>query len=194
MINKNYLNNIKKLEFNKNKPFHHLILKDFFKEKLIEKFSNELKKESFSKQESDLFSFSQTRDLEKTNNKILKEFYNFLNSREFKEYLFKITNVKAFGKIDCSGFIYKNTDYLLPHDDRLETRKIAYVLNLSKKFTRKDGGSLEFFEENKIIKNIIPNFNTLIIFKVIINKTFHQVSEVTSDKERLSIAGWFNDK
>ena len=194
-INKNHIENEKILvkEFLKAKPFPHLIIKDFLKEDLANKLSKELKEEKFTKQESDLFSFSQSNDLEKTNNKTLKEFYNLLNSKEFKEYLEKITNIKAYLKIDCSGFIYTNTDYLLPHDDRLETRKVAYVLNLSKDFIKEDGGSLDFFENNKIIKSITPKFNTFTIFKVIENKTYHQVSEVLRDKERLSIAGWFNN-
>ena len=117
-----------------------------------------------------------------------------MNSKYFKDYLFKITNIKSYGKIDCSGFIYSDSDYLLPHDDRLEKRKIAFVFNLSKDFKKCDGGSLDFFKKNKIVKSIIPYFNTLVIFKVVAGKTFHQVSEIRCNKNRISIAGWFNDK
>ena len=194
-INNKYLKDKNlKLEFYKNKPFPHLVLNNFFNIKFIEKVAKELRKEKFIHQESDLFSFAQTKDISLTKNKIIKEFYGFINSREFKEYLYKITGIKAYNKIDASGFIYSSTDYLLPHDDKLETRKIAYVLNLSKGFTKKDGGSLDFFKKNQISKSITPSFNTLTIFKVKVNKTFHQVSEVITKKERFSIAGWFNDK
>ncbi len=195
-INKKYLDNLDKLnkEFENNRPFSHLVFKDFFNKDIIERFTKELLKEEFVKQESDLFCFSQTNDLIHSKNKIIERLYNFLNSKEFKEYLFRITRIKAFDKIDCSGFIYSNGDYLLPHDDRLETRKIAYVLNLSSNFTEKDGGSLDFFEKDKIVKSIIPKFNTLTIFGVEVGKTYHQVSEVINNKKRLSIAGWFNDK
>ena len=194
-INNKYLNDKNlKSKFRSNKPFQHLVLDEFFNYDFISKVYLELKEENFDDKESDLFSFSQTLDLVSTKNKTLNLFYNIINSDEFKEYLFNITGIKAFGKIDASGFIYSNCDYLLPHDDRLENRKIAYVLNLSKDFVKLGGGSLDFFNKNKIVKSIYPKFNTFTIFKVINGKTFHQVSEVLSDKKRISIAGWFNDK
>jgi len=194
-INTNYLDNTENLrkQFKNIKPFPHLVLKDFFNREFIKKFKVELKKEIFHRLDSDLYSFSQTDDLVNSKNSVIKDFYNFLTSKEFKDYLFKITNVKAEGKIDCSGFIYSSTDYLLPHDDRLESRRLAYVLNLSENFVKSDGGSLDLFDRNNIVKSIVPSFNTLTIFRVEINKTFHQVSEVLTNKERLSIAGWFND-
>ncbi len=192
-LQENKINKLKK-KFKYNKPFHHLVLKDFFDYKFIGLFSNELLKQEFIKQESDLYSFNQTNDLKLSKNKIIKEFYNILNSLDFKKYLEKITGIKAYKKIDCSGFIYNNYDYLLPHDDKLESRKIAYVLNLSKGFVNKYGGELVFFNNNKITKKIKPEFNTLTIFKVEINKTFHQVNEILTDKKRISIAGWYNDK
>ncbi|MBI2148483.1 2OG-Fe(II) oxygenase [Candidatus Woesearchaeota archaeon] len=194
-INKKYLSfESLKSKFIHAKPFSHLVLKDFFSKNFINNFLNELKKENFEHKESDLFSFMQTHDLSSSNNHIVIEFYQFLNSNEFKEYLQKITGISAFGKIDCSGFIYTSKDYLLPHDDKLGSRKIAYVLNLSRDFLKRDGGSLDFFSKNKTVKSIIPSFNTFIIFKVTIGKSYHQVNEVLIDKKRLSVAGWFNDK
>lgn len=198
-INEEYLSNsrIKKLnrEFNSNKPFPHLILKNFFDKGKIREFAIELvKNEEFKFKESDLFSFAQTKDLVSAKDYTVKSFYDLINSDEFKEFLFEITGIKTNGKIDCSGFIYADTDHLLPHDDRLDKRKIAYTLNLSEEFTTKDGGFLEFFDNDQIVKKIMPMFNTFIIFKVITDKTYHQVSEVTSNKKRLSVSGWYNDK
>ena len=174
-----------------NKSFPYLIINNFLDKRFAIKLLNELKNENFEFKNSDLFEFYQTKDLENTNNTKLMAFYDMLNSKEFKNYLLKLTGVKALAKIDCSGFIYKNTNYLLPHDDRLETRKLAYVYYLSE-FKKKDGGSLDLFNKEKVVKSIVPKFNSLVIFKVIKNKTYHQVSEVLTDKERLSIAGWFN--
>ncbi len=196
-INKKYLNNVSAIHksFSFANPFPCLVLNDFLDNKFAKLILKELMKEKFSHQECDLFSFSQCNDLALSNNFILKKFYDFFNSDEFKDFIFSITNIKCSAKIDASGFIYRSADYLLPHDDRLESRKIAYVLNLSNNFSKKDGGSLDFFNKNKVIKSFIPSFNTLILFKVIENKTFHQVSEVLTDKkDRISIAGWFNDK
>src|SRR3989344_7501548 len=158
-INTNYLDNTENLrkQFKNIKPFPHLVLKDFFNREFIKKFKVELKKEIFHRLDSDLYSFSQTDDLVNSKNSVIKDFYNFLTSKEFKDYLFKITNVKAEGKIDCSGFIYSSTDYLLPHDDRLESRRLAYVLNLSENFVKSDGGSLDLFDRNNIVKSIVPS-------------------------------------
>jgi Rps23 Pro-64 3,4-dihydroxylase Tpa1-like proline 4-hydroxylase len=80
---------------------------------------------------------------------------------------------------------------LLPHDDRLSGRKIAYILNLSKNFAKNDGGALQFFKGKKIVKSIPPTFNTFTIFQVS-PRSLHQVQEVLSDKKRISFAGWFH--
>lgn len=196
-INKKYLDDktINKLRdlFIKDKPFPHLVLKDIFNNTFLNNVVKGLVNEEFNFKDSDLFSFYQTTDLISSNNKTVKKFYNFINSKDFKEYLFKITGVKAFGKIDSSGFIYNNRCYLLPHDDTLEGRKIAYILNFST-FSKKDGGSLDFYKYNKVVKSIIPKFGNFIIFKVENGITFHQVSEVISNENRITIAGWFNDK
>jgi len=78
----------------------------------------------------------------------------------------------------------------LPHDDRLEGRKIAYVLYLSD-LREEDGGSLDMYEDMKIVKSIIPKFGDLLLFEVS-EKSFHQVAEVLTDANRLTIAGWFH--
>ena len=192
-INNKYINNIN-LEFNRNKNFKYLILKNFFKKELIIKFKKKLLKEKFYFKESDLFSFYQTNDLINNKNKNIYNFYNFFNSVKFKTYTFSLTGIRAFGKIDCAGFIYKNTNYLLPHDDELEKRKIAYILYLND-LNEDEGGQLQFFNNNKLIKSISPKFNTLILFRAEAGKTIHQVKEVVGkNTKRLSIAGWFNDK
>ncbi len=194
-INEEYLKvkAIKELneKFNKNKPFPYLILNKFFKKEFLERVREEIKKLNFEHQESDLFSFDQSKDLELIENPILKEFYNFLNGKEFKDFLKEVTSIEAFGKIDASAFCYKDTDYLLPHDDLLEGRKIAYVINLTT-LEEKEGGALEFFNQEHKVKSITPLFNNFIIFKVVENKTIHQVSEIMTEKERVTIAGWFN--
>jgi Rps23 Pro-64 3,4-dihydroxylase Tpa1-like proline 4-hydroxylase len=197
MINKNYLDSKSSLkkEFLKNKPFPYLVLKNFLSHGFADRLLEEVNKEKFILKDSDLFNFYQTQDdLITSKNKIVKDFYNFINTKYFKDFLEDVTGIRAEGRADASAFIYKNTHYLLPHDDRLEKRKVAYILNLSKDFTKADGGSLDLLNGKKIAKSFIPTFNTLIIFEVKAGKTFHQVSEVLKNKDRISIAGWFNDK
>lgn len=185
-----------KVKYSSNQPFPHTVLRDFFNPQKIEWVRSALLKEKFVRKESDLFSFYQTRlDSSSSKNPVLKEFHSFFSSKEFLSFISKVTNTRV-SSIDMSGFCYGNADHLLSHDDRLEGRKIAYVVNLTKDFTEKDGGKLSLFETKnntptKIVKSYLPTFNTLFLFTVS-KKSFHQVDEVLSPKPRLSFGGWFH--
>lgn len=190
MLNKVYPSRAKELrkQFLSAKPYPHLALPNCFNE--IEKVENALLAEKFTHSNSDLFEFQQTNDLSKTKNKVLKEFHKFFSSKKFLKFMSKVTGEKLTS-IDMSGFVYSPGDYLLPHDDRLEGRKIAYIVNLSRDFNEEDGGALQLFEGKEIVKSIVPIYNTLAFFKVS-PKSLHQVQEVLGDKNRISLAGWFH--
>jgi phosphatidylinositol glycan class S len=190
-VNPLYLKSVAglKRQFASNKPFPYLVLGNFFTKK-IEKVAKQLLKEKFYEHNSDLFQFQQTDDCKNAKQAAVKEFHKFFSSREFISFISKITNTEL-KFIDMSGFIYDDADYLLPHDDRLSGRKIAYVVQLGDNFTENDGGALQFFKGNKIVKSVPPRFNTLTIFKVS-PKSLHQVQEVMGKKRRISFAGWFH--
>lgn len=198
LINSRYLKQVNALkqQFIQNKPFPYLILKNFLQLDLASKLTTALIQQEFNDKNSDLFQFKQTNELKHNTNPVMRDFYTFFSSPEFIDYLADISDIKLDGTIDMAGFIYQPGDYLLPHDDRLEGRKIAYVLNLSHGFTAKDGGALELFSTTNhhptlVTKKIPPTYNTLTIFKVT-PTSFHQVHEVLSTKSRLSIGGWFH--
>lgn len=174
-------------QFKQAKPFPHLVLKNFFKD--FETVKEALLKEPFAEQNSDLFQFQQTDDISKSKNAILREFHKRFRSKEFLAYISAITG-KKLTSIDMSGFIYDDTDYLLPHDDQLEGRKIAYIVQLST-LKASDGGRLQFFKGKKVVKSIVPQENTLVIFEVS-GKSLHQVEEVKTNAKRISFAGWFH--
>jgi len=181
--------------FAKNTPYEHIILPNFFSSAKLKLVASALKQQPFAEKNSDLFQFSQSGDLKTTRNKVFNDFYKFLSSKEFISYVATLTSTKLSKKIDCSCFVYQSTDYLLPHDDRLEGRKIAYVVNLSS-LKEKDGGSLDLFDSRNnqphtIVKSYAPTFNSLILFRVT-PLSFHQVAEVVADKERYTITGWFH--
>ncbi len=178
-----------KKQFSANKPFPHLVLGNFFASK-INRVAEQLLNEKFVEQNSDLFQFQQTDDCKKATQPIVKEFHKFFSSKEFISFIASITGEKL-KFIDMSAFIYDDTDYLLPHDDRLEGRKIAYILQIGDNLTKEDGGALQFLKGKKIAKSIPPTFNTFTIFKVS-NKSWHRVQEVISSKKRVSFAGWFH--
>lgn len=122
-INNRYLNPVNfRLKFLNNQPFPHLEFNNFFKKEKLLKILTALITEEFYLKDSDLFTFFQTNDFSSTKNKALLGFFNFLRSEEFRAYLFKITNYNYSSTIDCFGTIYRDTHYLLPHDDRLEKK------------------------------------------------------------------------
>lgn len=198
-ISKEYLD-IKKLDnlrksFQNQKPFPNSELSTFIKEEKAVLLLKELSKEKFLQKESDLFKFKQTNDFISTDSNILKEFRSFLMSKEFISLISYVTKEKLTGNIDVNGSLYEKTDYLLPHDDRLEDRKIAFIYYLST-LSKSEGGALLLFSSKdnvpvKAVKSINPTANTFAFFKVS-PLSFHQVDEVLSKKQRITINGWFH--
>ena len=96
-----------------------------------------------------------------------------------------------------AAYVYMNGDFLLPHDDELDSRLLAYSLHLTPNMTLSDGGSFDFFSSNtegeakEIVKQVVPKFNSIVIFKVT-PESWHQVSEILSDVQRFSLTGWYH--
>ncbi len=177
------------------KNFEHVFIDGLFRKNKLLLLYDELEKYEYYRESTDLYEFFRTEDFKKTKSNIVKEFRNFLKSQEFTNYISKICgqNIKK-DIIDVHSLKLVKTNYLLCHDDRIEDRKIAFILNFSD-FEEKDGGLLELFNvdlENRpknVFDKIVPKFNRFIIFKVS-EKSFHQISEVKSLKQRITIGGW----
>jgi Rps23 Pro-64 3,4-dihydroxylase Tpa1-like proline 4-hydroxylase len=201
-INKKYLNRtyLKKLrkKFTGSKPFSYLELSNFFSDKKIAALKEAIMHEEFLLKESDLFKFLQTNDLFASKNPIIKDFRSFIISDDFINYIEQITNTKLKKHhADMHGTCYRDTDFLLCHDDQLDKRSIALMVYLTN-MDKKDGGSLQLFNSKKnipatIAKEIIPKQNTLVLFKVS-PISFHAVDEVVSKNPRIAISWWFYDK
>ena len=182
-------------KFKGNNPFQHIEISHFLKEDKAKELLQSLSKEKFSEIESDLFKFMQTKDFSNIKNKSLKSFHQLFSSIELASYIRQITETKTSCNVSMSGSLYQNTDYLLPHDDQLENRKIAYIYYLSN-FKPTEGGKLILFKtKNKkpieAEKAICPKFNKLVLFKVS-PKSYHEVEEVIVNKQRIAIGGWFH--
>ncbi|MDO8510652.1 MAG: 2OG-Fe(II) oxygenase family protein, partial [Nanoarchaeota archaeon] len=187
---------IKKLysDFSNNKPFPSLELPDFVKQDKIIKLLQALSKQQFSPHHSDLFQFSQTFDLLYNDDPLLKKCTALLSSPEMLDFMQSITKLKLSGKIDLFGSIYQDTDYLLPHDDQVPGRKIAFMLYLND-LDEKDGGALALYESKnktptKIARRIIPKAGTVVFFEVS-SLSIHMVEEVLTDTQRITLSGWF---
>ena len=95
LIHKEEINRLKE-QFDKGKPYKHLVIKGLLKEGKAREVLDALIKEKFEYKESDLFSLKQTDDLKFTKNNSLKELYNFFSSEEFVNWIGKIIHIKWF--------------------------------------------------------------------------------------------------
>ena len=104
----------------------------------------------------------------------------------------KLTNQKLSQKIDMQSHRMAQGDYLLFHDDVVEGRSTAYIAYLND-LRQEDGGALRLYGIKKplnSVKQIHPKFNSFACFKVS-GKSLHDVEEIKSKKQRLTIGGWF---
>ena len=193
--NKKILEELQK-QFHSNSPFPHLVLPDFLNTEKLTKILPALTKEEFIEKEGDLFKFMQTHDFATSSLPELQDIRTFLSSDAFLSYIETLTKTKLKkNSIDISASLYQNTDYLLPHDDQLENRKVAFHLYLSD-LEDHDGGKLILYKTKGTIpreeeKAIIPKAGTFIIFTVS-QKSFHEVEELITNKQRITIGGWFH--
>lgn len=195
VLEKNFLVSAQK-EFLSGKPFPHIRIENFLKESVANRLLREIKKEAFTEKESDLFYFKQTDDLYFSQNAFVKEFNTAFLDWEFFSFVSAITGVKFKGTLDMSATLYESCAFLLPHDDELEGRKIAYLLYLSKGFSATDGGSFALYNTKnkkpvKIVKRYPPTFNSLLMFEVS-DISFHEVEENLSRKKRYAVGGWLH--
>jgi prolyl 3-hydroxylase /prolyl 3,4-dihydroxylase len=183
--------------YRKAKPYAHASLVGFLVEEKAKQLQSALRAEPFFEKESDLFKLSQTNELAHTKNPVLQEFRAFLSSQEFSTYLQTLTGVKLTNRaLDMGGSQYKDTDFLLCHDDRVTGRKIAYIFYLNENFKAADGGALALYttkgkHPGKKVQRYAPTWNTFNFFTVSA-VSWHEVEEVTSTKTRMSINGWFH--
>lgn len=87
--------------------------------------------------------------------------------------------------------LYEKGDFYEKHLDTFKGKKsriITTVFYLNGKWNKKNGGDLLIYDENNnMIKEVIPNAGTLVVF--LSEKFPHEV--LVSKAKRYSIAGWF---
>jgi hypothetical protein len=95
------------------------------------------------------------------------------------------------------AMMYRRGSYLDLHNDRDPVRKLAFVIGLTDTWWPPEaGGHLEFVEPDddrglRLIERRAPGWNTLDLFAVDTHDRLHQVPQLVSDLERLTISGWF---
>ena len=177
-------------------PFPHVVVEDFLDEDTLDLVIDALAGLEYSFSESDLFSYWASVGLTDIDHPALNVLRNDLGDKSWRNEVAKAFQVAKLSKIDMAAYVYGLGDFLLPHDDQVEDRVIAYSLHLTPDLEENDGGSLDLFEASKegksnLVKRIIPKFNSLNMFKVS-TTSWHQVSEILTDIQRLTLTGWYH--
>lgn len=179
-------------------PFEFIKFRDVF----IPGFAKHLRKDilslDFEPTCSDLFSFLQSKNL--INLDATPTINLFIDALlgNIAHMLSDHFNIEFNEKVTVSGSMYNKGDFLLCHDDASDDRAVAFIFYLTEEpWLKSWGGSLDLFQiiDSEVThgkKSIFPRFNSLICFKVDPNITYHQVSEVTSNVQRVTINGWFH--
>ena len=177
-------------------PFPHIVVEDFLDEDTLDLAIDALAGLEYSFSESDLFSYWASVELTDIDHPALNVLRNDLGDKSWRKEVAKAFQVSKLSKIDMAAYVYGLGDFLLPHDDQVEDRVIAYSLHLTPDLEENDGGSLDLFEAGKegksnLVKRIIPKFNSLNMFKIS-TTSWHQVSEILTDIQRLTLTGWYH--
>ncbi|XP_012270261.1 prolyl 3-hydroxylase OGFOD1 [Orussus abietinus] len=177
-------------------PFRVCRISNFLDNELLEKLKEDVQKVPSRRSDIDLYRFEHTEDLanvDATSVRALRDAF----TNDIVSWMERNTGIELDGKVSMASSKYIDGDYLLCHDDNMGDRRIAYVLYLTKNWLPKDGGALELFNKDKdgspknVVYSLLPEYNSLVFFEVTEN-SYHQVAEVTSDKTRLSVNGWFH--
>jgi hypothetical protein len=86
-------------------------------------------------------------------------------------------------------------DFLAPHDDAIDDRRVACVIFFGRKWDPGFGGALTVRSRTGDVWVVEPEFNTLVIFDVTAG-TDHSVQEVRGSKglRRASLSGWISNR
>jgi Rps23 Pro-64 3,4-dihydroxylase Tpa1-like proline 4-hydroxylase len=182
-------------------PFFQFFKDDLLSPHDLEFVKDTVRKADYNIRASDLFNFSQTKELKGSMEKVYKLLHSKYFDDHFIESLEEVCGVPLERRFDTSFQKYGKNDYLLTHDDLLENRAFAYVLYLvDEHWSLDDGGCLALLDcdyranPRYIVDRIIPKLNRLAIFQVS-QKSFHYVEEVlSSTSHRYSLTGWFYTK
>ena len=177
-------------------PFPHVIIKNFLDEQTLDLVTYALAGLEYEFDDSDLFNYL-SFGLTDVDHPVINILRDDLGDDNWRDKVAKKFGVKQLSKIDMSAYVYGLGSFLLPHDDQVEGRIIAYSLHLTDVEISEDmGGALHLYEadnagKSKLVKSIIPEYNSLIMFEVS-DKSWHQVGEVLEDIQRLTVTGWYH--
>jgi len=177
-------------------PYPHVIVKNFLDESTLDLVIDALAGLEYDFKESDLFSYWASVELTNIDHPAINILRDDLGDEMWRKKVAEVFNSKPLSSIDMAAYVYGLGDFLLPHDDQVEERIIAYSLHLTPEINQEMGGSLQIFDidenhSSKLVDSVIPEYNSLIMFEVS-KHSWHQVGEILQDIQRLTVTGWYH--
>lgn len=126
----------------------------------------------------------------------LHRFFEFMNSPPVLELVRRVTGHADIVKADAQATRYLPGHFLRRHNDvgqagPTDTRRAAYVFNMTHGWQADWGGLLQFLDEDGgVEESWLPAYNALVLFSV---PAWHCVSCVApfATEPRLAVTGWF---
>lgn len=126
----------------------------------------------------------------------LHRFFEFLNSPPMIQFARRVTGYEDIIKADAQATRYLPGHFLKRHNDvyrarESDSRRAAYVLNLTRHWQADWGGLLQFMDDaGQVTETWVPGYNALVMFQI---PAWHCVSCVApfAREQRLAITGWF---
>ena len=203
-------------------PYPHTQIHNIFRPEFLIACKEEIKSQTkVNFKESDLFRVYQSIDfanldperakamnLDTSQLTSVMQLRDLLYSQEWRSFVEQCAGLAPgtlIDKIDCACNCHAPGCHLLCHDDVIGTRKISYIIYLTEDDWDgpKEGGALELYgiqnenEEESTpvpISRAWPTFNSMAFFEVLPGRSFHAVQEVTGERPRLSLQGWYHAK
>lgn len=178
------------------RPFPHVVVRNFLDSPTLDLAIDALAGLEYDFKESDLFSYWASVELTDVNHPAINIIRDDLGDQAWRKKVAESFKVKKLSSIDIAAYVYGLGDFLLPHDDQVEGRIIAYSLHLTPEITDKMGGALNIFKadkdgKSKLVDSLIPEYNSLIMFEVS-DRSWHEVNEIVMDIQRLTVTGWYH--
>ena len=126
---------------------------------------------------------------------LMQSFLAFMNSPQFLDFIRRLTGMEDVVRAEANCTLFSPGQFLAGHDDSsVDSRRLAYVVNLTETWRAEWGGLLEFWGEDGHIEEAwVPVFNSFNIFKVPMAHAVSCVAPFAGD-QRLAISGWLHSE
>jgi Rps23 Pro-64 3,4-dihydroxylase Tpa1-like proline 4-hydroxylase len=123
---------------------------------------------------------------------LLTRFVRWMADEEFLSVMRGLSGMDDINRVFAQATRYSRGSFLLIHNDEtsVERRRLAYVINLTRRWRPDWGGLLHFAGDGgEVVDTFFPHFNSLALFTV---PQKHFVSYVApfAQGERSAITGW----